>query len=197
VKSVSHDSPDIDEKAIRHEDPNEMASRICEAKGAALVGRLRGHRQVDDENVSYVLITADQVTTHSGEVHEKPESKEQARTWLKSYIENVEPILSRSAVAVWDVTDLVKGIVPSSGNKTLTMAKGVDVAEVHYLPFESEKARDEAIERVIAKGNCMVCAGAITIEDDTIPVRIEGERESVFGMPVGMTEKLILSVMGN
>jgi septum formation protein len=65
-------SPEIDERAIRHQDAETLTRLIANAKADALVHRL-GEQ---DEDV--LLICMDQVVRCQGSIREKPESAKQA-----------------------------------------------------------------------------------------------------------------------
>ena len=55
-------SPDIDEKAIRSEDPMTLPLLIAQAKATALVNRLI----ITDETTEQILITSDQIVLYKG-----------------------------------------------------------------------------------------------------------------------------------
>ena len=67
-------SPRIDEKAIRLTDPAELALALAHAKADAVVADLQSPA---------LVITADQVVAHAGQIREKPASAEEARRILE------------------------------------------------------------------------------------------------------------------
>ncbi len=161
-------SPDIDEKAIRDDDPNELTLKLARAKAEALLPRIK------DE---VILITSDQVVVCNGEVREKPESEEQAREYLKSYAKY--PIETVTAVF-------------AINTKTGKRAEGVDVVSLHFAPIP-----EDVIEKLISSGDIFTCAGGFSLEIavlENLLGQIDGERESVIGMPKTLTERLIKEV---
>ena len=71
--------PDIDEKAIRCDNPYLLPVLIAKAKAAAILGRL---------NVTgdpFVLLTSDQIVLFGSEIREKPTNEAEAIEFLSSY----------------------------------------------------------------------------------------------------------------
>ena len=70
---------DIDEKAIRHDEPRQLVMSLAHAKADALVQQLQAQQQdgVDSSPATY-LITCDQVVVHDGQIREKPEDVAEA-----------------------------------------------------------------------------------------------------------------------
>ncbi|MBI2409924.1 Maf family protein [Candidatus Kaiserbacteria bacterium] len=68
--------PDIDEKKIRTEDPYELPLMIAEAKAAALIPKIPDPA---------LLITSDQIVVCDRQVYEKPQTEEEARSFLQKY----------------------------------------------------------------------------------------------------------------
>lgn len=158
---------DINEKAIRTEDLNTLPLLLAEEKFKNLIDRL-------DKNCT--LITADQIVIHEGKLREKPENKKQAREYLKSY-----PGTSRTITSVV-ITNLM------SGKK----AEGTDTAYVTFKKFP-----DGIIDQLLKEGNILNAAGGFIIDDPLIMPfvkKIEGEIESVIGLPLQLTEKLLVKV---
>jgi len=161
-------SPDIDEKAIRDGDPSRLTLKLARAKAEALLPRIK-------EDV--ILITSDQVVVCNDEIREKPENEEQAREYLRSYAEH--PTETITAVCVINT-------------KTGERADGVDIAKIHFAPIP-----EDVIEKLIESGEIFTCAGGFSLEIATLEnllKKLDGERESVIGMPKSLTEKLIKSV---
>jgi septum formation protein len=155
---------DIDEKAIRHDDPRTITLLLARAKAKALLPRLR----------SGLLITSDQVVVCNGRVLEKPANSGEAREHLEGYAEF--PAETITAVVVTDAA-------------TLSRSEGVDVAKVIF-----RRIPPDVVEGLIRSGEILDHAGAFSIEDPLLQdyiVRIEGEPESVMGLPKEMTKRLI------
>ena len=64
---------DIDEKAIRQDDPRDLVLALARAKAAAIRERLGGSGDAG------LLITCDQVVVHEGRILEKPEGEAEVR----------------------------------------------------------------------------------------------------------------------
>lgn len=158
----------IDEKAIRLEDPKELVLAIARAKTVALKSKI---------SEPAILITSDQVVVWHGKIREKPESEKEAKEFLEGY--DLHPAETVGAVVV---TNLVTG----------KQAVGVDTATVHFNPFtESE------IDDLIADGQIFNLAGGFTIDGERWAShirKIEGTRDSVIGLPKDLTAKLIREV---
>ncbi len=159
---------DINEKAIRFDDPRKLTMALAKAKAEAL--RLRIKEPV-------LLITADQVVLWNGQILEKPESPEQARRFLKGYAQYpAQPI---NAVVV---TNTETGVQLGEN----------DINTVYFRSFP-----DNVIEQLIAQGNIFSQAGAFSIEDPLIAPyveRIVGTLDSVEGLPKELTERLMKEV---
>lgn len=160
---------DIDEKAIRHDDPSQMVLAIANAKADALVPRL---------GTEGLLITADLAVVFEGEVLEKPRSEEEAFTTLRGY--QGKPVGGVTAVVV---TNLQTG----------KRASGIDKATVFFKrPFGESTIRD-----FIKSGKTFEHAGGLGVErPEFAPFvdHIEGTLDSVMGLPKDLTKKLIAEV---
>jgi len=80
-------SPEIDEKAIRSPDPTILTSSIANAKADALVSLINKKINEKDSRFStnIVIITCDEVVVANKIILEKPETAEEARTFLRGY----------------------------------------------------------------------------------------------------------------
>lgn len=161
---------DIDEKAIRDTDYERLPQLIAHAKANALVERL-------GNLAGTLLITSDQVVVCSGELREKPESPEEARRFLTSY--RTEPAQTNSAVVV---TNLETG----------KRADGLDVAMTYFAPMPNHVMATLATDEGILNS-----AGAFLIEHPvmkTYVAGIEGTPDSVMGLPLELTQRLMEEV---
>jgi MAF protein len=151
---------DIDEKAIRHENPNQMVRLIAMAKAEEI------RNSVADD---VILLTLDQVVVYQGKVREKPESEEEAKTFLSSY---------RAS----DFIECVNGIalIRLDNGKKL-----VDV-ETSSITFH-QHFNDERIDEAVRSGIPMTTAGGFSISDPIIGKwvsAINGHVTSIEGFPV-------------
>jgi len=159
-------APDIDEKAIRREEPEDLTIAIACAKADALVPRLAG-REV-------LLVCMDQVTVCNGEIREKPVDEAQAREYLASYSQG-------------HGARCVSGMVVHN-TRTGRRVTGVDIASVFYRPFPDSK-----IDEMVKNPEIMDAAGAFIIEDlEDYQDRLEGTMESVEGLPVEPLRSMLL-----
>ena len=159
---------DIDEKAIRHEDPEKLTLLLARAKADALLAGI---------TEPAILITSDQVGFCDGTILEKPENEDEAREFLTKYTKH-----SAKTITAVVVTNTENG----------KRAEGVDVAEVFFLPIP-----ENVIEQYIKEGNALSQSGGFSTDHSMLVeyvARIEGEPESVIGLPVALTRKLIDSV---
>ena len=159
-------SPDIDEKAIRHTDPNQLVSLLAKAKNAALV---------DNLSEPAILITCDQVVVCNGSIYEKPESANQAREYLESY--RFHP------------AETVTGVLIEN-TKTKQTIEVIDRATVHFKSIS-----DQLILDAIDDGEIFYCAGGFQIEGNKVLSdyieKVEGELDSVKGLP---TKKVLAAI---
>jgi len=168
-------SPDIDEKAIRRDDPEEMVKAIAHAKADKVLSVLASTRKTDKVDV---IICADQVVVYDTQVREKPLTKEQAKDHLVSYGLTGTPAKCITAVVV----------VCTNGEKP--RFEGTDTSLQYF-----KKIPDRVVDALIAKGDIMHCAGSFVVEDPLLAPYLGeriGELESVQGMPKSLSRKLIL-----
>jgi septum formation protein len=158
-------NPSIDEKSIRLAEPAALALALAHAKADAVIAGLHGPA---------LVIAADQVVAHDGQIREKPASAEEARHFMRTGGES--PSETVSAVVV-------------TNTATGRRAAGLDVVRIYLRPLP-----DEVIEERIADGEVFYCAGALRIEDPVIAPyveRIDGAIDSVMGLPKLLTQRLI------
>jgi len=156
---------DIDEKAIRLDDPEKLVLALANAKADAIV------KMID---YPALLITADQVVVHNGVIREKPESEAETREFIRSYKDH--PM------------EAVNGVVVTN-TETGKRAEGIDISRVYFDEI-SEQAIDEAIE----DGRVMHCAGAMRCEAEPLSrfvSKFDGSPDSTSGLPLKLLKKLI------
>lgn len=156
---------DIDEKAIRFGDPRQLALALARAKADVLLPQIKEEA---------ILVTSDQVDICNGEIREKPKDKEEAKEFLRSY--NEYPVETVTAVVA----------VNTASQKR---KEGVDIAKVYFNHLSEEK-----INELVASGCVFSCAGGYCINDPAFKgciERVEGEVDSVAGLPPTLTGRLI------
>ena len=163
-------SPDIDEKAIRRDDPGEMVLAIANGKMDSALGKLDASDDVD------VVICADQVVVFNGSVREKPTSEAQAREHLLSYGSTGFP------------AECVNGVV------VCAVATGERFEAVTVAKQWFKRVPVHVAEALIRKGDVMNSAGSFVVEDALLKPyldRREGEIEAIQGMPAASTRDLV------
>ena len=161
-------SADIDEKAIRDRDPKKLTLLLANAKADKIIPKI---------NQSSLLITSDQVVLCNGKIREKPETAAQAREYLESYKEY--PAQTITSVVV-------------TNTETGQRVEGVDVAKVYIKQIPAK-----VVDEFIKSGVPFHTAGGFRIEDPILSPyvdHIEGEIDSVMGLPKKLTENLVKKV---
>jgi len=156
---------DIDEKAIRFEDPKELVLALASAKADELQKRI---------SEPALLITGDQVVVCDDEIREKPRDAAEARKFLQSYAQHPAEIVNAIAV-----TNTQTG-------KRLTE---VDTSKIYLKPLP-----EDVIEKLILQGDVFTQAGGFSVRNPLIePLveRIDGTIDSVEGLPRELTERLL------
>jgi septum formation protein len=163
----------IDEKQIRFEDPIKLTLALAGAKAEALLPKIN-----DRDGV--ILITSDQVVVCNRKILEKPIDEKEAREYMDMY----------SKYPAETVTSVVV-INTLSGKKV----EGTDIAKIWIDPMPQE-----IIDAYINTKDPFLHAGGFDQNHPLIASfvnRIEGESESVTGMPKKLTDELIkLAEMG-
>ncbi|MBI4276601.1 Maf family protein [Candidatus Uhrbacteria bacterium] len=158
---------DIDEKAIRYEDPGRLVLAIARAKTAAILPKIQE---------SALLVTSDQVIVWNGVIREKPRDADEARAFLKSYAEH----------APETVTSLVV-----TNTQTKKVVEGVDRVCVVF-----SSVPDNIIDALIQKGLLMTAAGGFQVQDPLLKpyIQYDGAEESCMGMPLTLLTQLLRAV---
>jgi septum formation protein len=156
-------SPDIDEKAIRDPNPHVLTLKIARAKAEALLPKV---------TEPAILICSDQVIVYNGEIREKPKDEEECRKFLRSYKDHP--------------AEAVDGLVIIN-TATGKRAEGVATAKQYF-----HEIPEHLIDELIKQGDVMWCAGGFTIEHMTPYLKsLEGEEETIQGLPKTLTQQLI------
>lgn len=151
-----------------------MPVLIAKAKAEAIIKKL----EMMDWKEPAILLTFDQIVLYRTNVREKPETRAEAIEFLSSY--SNDAVSTVSAVVV---THIPSGIQMSS----------IDIATVYW-----KEIPDKVVERVVDRGATMTSAGGFLVEDEDLNGLVKGiDRpvDSVMGMPVDLTMRLIADVM--
>ncbi|KAJ1697232.1 hypothetical protein LUZ63_005744 [Rhynchospora breviuscula] len=169
-------SPDIDEKAIRLEKPDDLVMALAQAKAEAIRRKFQdkclSNKEVEGEPT--LLITSDQVMVNRGMIREKPLNEQEAREFIKGYSGNF-------AVAV--------GYVLVTNLKTGVQKGEWDKPEIHF-----HEIPDEVIERVIKVREITNVAGGFRMEHPLAAPYVKevvGAMDSVMGLPRELTKRLL------
>lgn len=161
-------SANIDEKAIRFDDPQKLTLILANTKADALISKI---------TEPAILITSDQVVVWDGKILEKPENKVEAREFLRGYA--THPPQTVTAVVVINTA-------------TKERREGVDIAKVIF-----KEIPESVIDEIIKEGDIFTRAGGFSVEDPKLKdfiIKIEGAIDSIIGLPKGLTERLIKQV---
>lgn len=186
---------DIDEEAIKSDDPRDMVLKIALAKATALLSRREvshpsplisstfstgvddGDDEEEEEEGRVLLICGDAVVMHKGVVRGKPRDRDDARSLLRSYAD--APATTVSSIVVVDVRSRMHWA-------------GVDEAEVYFREMPSD-----AIESVIDDG-AMQSAGALRIEHPRVQPFIDcivGDLSAVMGFSQPLLASLLADAL--
>ncbi|XP_009103516.1 7-methyl-GTP pyrophosphatase isoform X2 [Brassica rapa] len=169
---------DIDEKAIRRDNPQDLVVALAQAKADEIISKLGGQSQFAQDPLPTLLITADTVVVYKGVIREKPTSKEEARQFIKGYSGSHGGVV---------------GSVIISNLKTGVQRAGWDKAEVYFREIPA-KVIDDLIDDSIT----FKVAGGLTLEHPLISPFIDtvvGGVDTVMGLPKELTEKFITDVL--
>ena len=163
-------NPDIDEKAIRSEDPYQLPMLIAKAKADALIGR----NAISRESLPAVLITSDQIALYKDEIREKPVDRDEAKRFLNSYCNS----------SVSTVCAVVATHLPS-----MRQAADTSVSTVYFGDISSAE-----VGRIIDRGVVFTACGGFDIKDEDMSKHItelDGTEDCIMGMPLGLTKELV------
>ena len=161
-------SPDIDEKAIRFDDPGALVTAIANAKMDAVLAKL---------TEPAFVITSDQVVVSDELIMEKPISIDEAREHLVRH--RTIPPMTVTAVCV-------------ANSETGQRETIVDFARAYFSSIP-----DDLIDRLIENGRIMSCSGSYIINDplmDPFVDHIEGTLDSIEGLPFETAIQLLKKV---
>jgi septum formation protein len=158
--------PDIDEKLIQTDDPYQRPLVVARAKAEILIPQIKEPA---------LLITSDVIAVCNGKVREKPESKDEAREFLREYSRGIGPE-GVTAIVIYNTV-------------TKEYFEGIDKAQVFYNKFP-----ESVIEDFIENGDALGRAGGFGVQSPILRPyvkKIEGDEESIVGMPIALLKKLL------
>lgn len=160
--------PNIDEKAIRYEDPEQLVTALAYAKAEALLSQI---------NEEVLLITSDQVVYCNNQIIEKPESTEEARYFLDLFVRF--PAQTFTAMLVTNTV-------------TKQQFGGVDIAEIKITAVPQD-----ITELLVQQEHTLNCAGGFSIDDPLFMPYIEqinGDPDSIRGLPKFLLNELLQKI---
>lgn len=160
-------SADIDEKAIRHDDPKVLTMTLAHAKADVLLLKIKEEA---------ILITTDGVVVCNSNVLEKPENENEAREFLRGYAKYPAEVITS---------------VVATNTITRKQADGTDSATIYFNPIP-----ENVIDQLIAEKEIFAFAGGFDILGifEKYVNKIEGERGSIIGLPTALTLRLMEEV---
>ena len=178
----------IDEKGLgdRGRDvPADLVLTLGKAKMRHLVDEIKAGRcqneieeafGTDESGMHMIVLTGDQVVTCDGEILEKPESIEEARSFVSRY-GRTPPSTVGSCV----LTHLPSGIQVS----------GTDTATIHF----KVDTPATLVDKLVAKGEPILsCAGGLMVEHPDVKeyvASIDGTEDSVMGLSKDLVIRLL------
>jgi septum formation protein len=157
----------LDEKSIRSHVLHQIPVLLAKAKNSALAP------MVEDG----ILITADTIIIHKDQIREKPADENELRHFLNTY---------------WEAPAEVISAVCVTNTRTRKMIEAVESAKVFFHKFP-----DKLVEELVEHGALMSAAGGFIAEMPAIKkyiVHLEGNMDTVMGLPGALTQKLIKEV---
>jgi septum formation protein len=171
----------IDEKGLgdRSTDaPADLVLTLGRAKMAHLVAQIEAGACASDlpPMESMVLLTADQVVTCQGEILEKPESIQEARSFVGRYGAHAPSTVGSCVLYHW----------PSG-----IQVEGVDTATIHF----SLDTPAALVDRLVAAGEPVLsCAGGLMVEHAAVKeyiMSMDGTEDSVMGLSKDLVLRLL------
>jgi septum formation protein len=177
LRPLAHQTADIDEKAIRHAEPEKLVMALAHAKAAAIRARLAAATPpaAVSPALPALLITSDQVVVYRGAILEKPESPDEARRFIRGYSGD-----SARTVGAVVVTQLSSGFVSA----------GLDTAAVFFGAIP-----EATVAALVAGGEVFYCAGGLMVESPLVAPhveRMEGGMDSIMGLGRALTARLLI-----
>ena len=179
----------IDEKGLgdRSKDaPADLVLTLARSKMKHLVEQIKTENCQDElteafgagysESQPMIILTGDQVVTCDGEILEKPESIEEARSFVSRYGQRPP-----STVGSCILMHLPSGIQVS----------GVDTATIHFHPDTPASLVDTL---VALDAPVLSCAGGLMVEHPAVKEyihRIDGTEDSVMGLSKDLVLRLL------
>lgn len=151
---------------------------IAKAKAAAVIRKLEQQWAGQEEGES-VVITSDQVVLFHNQIRGKPKDPTEARAFLSSY---------SAGETLQTVTAVVATHLPSGRQSAVS-----DTCTVHWGGVSGA-----ALELLLGKEDIYYSCGGLLVEDEDFRAcisRVEGDLDSIRGLPVEATKKAVAAVI--
>ena len=137
-------------------------------------------KAIESKCKNSIVICFDQVISVNDTILEKPESKEQAKEYMRLY--NTYPAVC------------ISGLVAK--NTKTGVKKEQNVVTVQEFNTHNNQIPDSIIDDVIKKGDCLYCAGALVVEDSLLKpyIKVNDYQDAIMGMPTKEVLELIKQV---
>ena len=172
LKQMGHEftimDPNIDEKAIRYEDPRQLVTALAYAKAEVLLPQI---------SEAALLITSDQVIYCNHQIIEKPENPAEARYFLDLFTKF--PAQTFTALLV-------------TNTLTKQQCSGTDIAEIKIAAIPQN-----IVDLLVKQEYILNYAGGFSIDDPLFMPYIEqitGDVDSIRGLPKFLLQELLQKV---
>jgi septum formation protein len=186
---------DIDEKALRAPQPEQLVMQLAHAKADAILAKLESGEDSGAAAAAAAtpgetappsfLVTCDQVVVHEGRILEKPETADEARAMIRGYTREA-PASTVGAVVVTRLD--ARGGGGGAGGENRREAWETCVIRMDPLP-------EEDVEALVAEGEVMWCAGGLMVEHERVAPRVVaiegGGDDTVRGLGRATVAKLL------
>ena len=159
-------APEVDERAIRHDDPYKLPLLLAEAKAKNAILKV-----TEDA----LLVTSDTIVICKGKVYEKPDTADEMRAFIDEYV------AAKHA-------DVVTTVVVTN-TKTGKEFSGTDICKVEFSEMP-----EHVIEDFLKTGDPFSRAGGFSVENEILAPYVKttlGTRESIMGMPMDLLGALL------
>lgn len=170
MKDLGYDfeivKPDLDEKSIRREKPQDLVLALANAKADNVISKIIGEA---------IVVTADSVVVVNGKIVEKPISKDEAYKFLA----NVSSGAPQTLVSALAVTNT------ATGERKTGVGEGTVI--FNEIP-------EDVIKNFVESGEAFNHAGAFAIQNPIFFDRIKeikGEFETIAGLSKNLVQKFI------
>lgn len=158
-------SPSIDEKLIRDDEPEELVRKIAHAKMDALAMKV---------TEPAIIITGDTIVVWNGKIREKPETREEAREFIKSYSEHPAIVIN---------------CIVTLNTETNQRREFITTMHSWYMPIP-----DDILDLLMMSDDVMHTCGAFLFEHPLMQkfmIHTDGSEDVAFGLPRRVVKEIL------